>query len=148
VPTGGPSDGGGRSVTPAGDANRHRPFVNRGLSPAVWPPIEQRALDFNGVLAELMLLLGEPVRVEVAAGDEHTRAVLCGELSAVGDATGDYASFVVAEAALTLKQPEFSSGMLSVMLDGDGEELRTVYVVTNGGATIAVARDSLISVSA
>jgi hypothetical protein len=114
---------------------------------ARWPPVEQRALDFNGVLAELMGLLGEPVRVEVAAGDEHTRAVLCGELTAVGDATGEYASFVVAEAALTLKQPEFRQGLLSVMVDDDGEEMRTVYAVTNGGATIAVSRDALISAS-
>lgn len=118
------------------------------MSPAVWPPVEQRALDFNGVLSELMLLLGEPVRVEVAAGDEHTRAVLCGELAAVGDATGEYASFIVAEAALTLKEPEFDRGLLSVMLDDDGQELRTVYTVTSGGATIAVARDTLLSESA
>ena len=115
------------------------------MSPAVWPPLEQRTLDFNGVLAELMLLLGEPVRVEMAAGAEHTRAVLCGELAAVGDATGEYAGFVVAEAALTLKEPEFSGGLLSVMLDDDGEELRTVYLATTGGATIAVTRDSLNS---
>jgi hypothetical protein len=33
--------------------------------------------------------------------------------------------------------------MLSVMLDDDGEELRTVYMATTGGATIAVTRDSL-----
>jgi hypothetical protein len=118
------------------------------LSPAVWPPVEQRALDFNGVLSELMLMLGEPVRFEVAAGDEHTRAVLCGELAAVGDATGEYASFVVAEAALTLKEPEFDAGMLSVMLDDDGRELRTVYVVTKGGGTIALARDALLAGSA
>lgn len=129
---------------PVGGANRRLPFAKPALSPAIWPPVEQRALDFNGVLSELMLLLGEPVRVEVAAGEEHTRAVLCGDLAAVGDATGEYASFVVAEGALTLKQPEFNRGMLSVMLDDDGEELRTVYVVTNGGATIAVARDPLI----
>jgi len=118
------------------------------LGPAVWPPVEQRALDFNGVLGEVMLLLGEQVRIEIAAGGEHTRAVLCGELAAVGDATGDYASFVVAEAALTLKQPEFERGLLSVMLDGDGDELRTVYVVTQSGTTISIARDALISTSA
>jgi hypothetical protein len=117
------------------------------MSPAVWPPVEQRALDFNGVLAELMSLLGEPVRVEIAAGDEHTRAVLCGELAAVGDATGDYASFVVAEAALTLKEPEITGGMLSVMLDDEGEELRTVYVATDRGTLITIARDSLVPAS-
>jgi hypothetical protein len=117
------------------------------LGPAVWPPVEQRTLDFNGVLAELMPLLGEPVRIEISAGEEHTRAVLCGELAAVGDATGDYASFVVAEAALTLKQPEFRHGLLSVMLDGDGDELRTIYLLTQSGATISIARDSLNSAS-
>ena len=132
---------------PAGGANR-RVSAKPRVSPAVWPPVEQRTLDFNGVLSELMLLLGEPVRVEVAAGDEHTRAVLCGELAAVGDATGEYASFIVAEAALTLKEPEFDRGLLSVMLDDDGQELRTVYTVTSGGATIAVARDTLLSESA
>lgn len=116
------------------------------MSPAVWPPIEQRKLDFNGVLAELMSLLGEPVRIEVAAGGEHTRAVLSGELAAVGDATGDYASFVIGEAALTLKQPEFERGVLSVMRDEDGEELRTTYVYTRGGGSISVAPDSLIAV--
>ena len=142
---GGPSAGGGRSVTPV-DAN-HLCFAEMGMSPAVWPPVEQRALDFNGVLAELMSLLGEPVRVEIAAGDEHTRAVLCGELAAVGDATGDYASFVVAEAALTLKEPEITGGMLSVMLDDEGEELRTIYVATDRGALITIARDSLVPAS-
>ncbi len=117
------------------------------MSPAVWPPLEERALDFNGVLAELMALLGERVRVEIGGVGEHTRAVICGELAAVGDATGDYASFVVGDAALTLKQTEFVRGLLSVMVDDGGEELRTVYLVTDGGATIAVARDSLISAS-
>lgn len=115
------------------------------MGPAVWPPIEQRKLDFNGVLGELMSLLGEPVRIEVSAGGEHTRAVLSGNLAAVGDATGDYASFVVGDAALTLKQPEFERGMLSVMLDSDGEEMRTIYLYTHGGGSISVAPDALIA---
>jgi hypothetical protein len=69
------------------------------LGPAVWPPLEERKIDFNGVLAEFMALLGERVRIEVGGIGEHTRAVICGELCAVGDATGAYASFVVGDAA-------------------------------------------------
>jgi hypothetical protein len=114
------------------------------LGPAVWPPLEQRALDFTGVLAELMRLLGKPVRIELAVAAEHTRAVLCGELTAVGDATGAYASFVVGDAALTIKEAEFERGALSVMCDDDDQELRTVYILTRGGATVSVARDVLV----
>ncbi len=114
------------------------------MGPAVWPPLRERELDFNGVLAELMGVLGEPVRVEVGGIGEHTRAVLCGELRAVGDATGAYASFVVGEAAITLKETEFVRGLLSVMTDSDGQELRTVHLVTRNGAAIAVRRDVII----
>ena len=115
------------------------------MGPAVWPPREERTLDFNGVLAELMAFLGERVRIEIGGIGEHTRAVICGELTAVGDATGAYASFVVGDAALTLKDSEFVRGMLSVMEDSDGEELRTVYLVTRNGGTIAICGDALIT---
>jgi len=39
------------------------------LNPAVWPPLEERALDFNGVLGEFMALLGKHVRIERSALD-------------------------------------------------------------------------------
>ena len=115
------------------------------MAPAIWPPLSERALDFNGVLAEFMALLGRRVRIEIGGIGEHTRAVICGELAAVGDATGVYASFVVGDAALTLKQTEFVHGMLSVMEDEDGEELNTVYLVTRNGSTISACRDALVS---
>jgi len=114
------------------------------LNPAVWPPLEERALDFNGVLGEFMALLGKHVRIEIGGIGEHTRAVLCGELTAVGDATGAYASFVVGDAALTLKESEFVHGLLSVMADEAGEELSTVYLVTRKGGTISASRDALL----
>jgi hypothetical protein len=114
------------------------------LNPAVWPPLEERALDFNGVLGEFMALLGDRVRIEIGGIGEHTRAVICGELTAVGDATGAYASFVVGDAALTLKDREFVHGLLSVMTDEDGEELATVYLVTRSGSTISACRDALL----
>jgi hypothetical protein len=117
------------------------------LNPAVWPPLEERALDFNGVLGELMALLGDRVRIEIGGIGEHTRAVICGELTAVGDATGAYASFVVGDAALTLKDSEFVHGLLSVMTDEDGEELSTVYLVTRNGGTISACRDGLAQLS-
>jgi hypothetical protein len=117
------------------------------VNPAIWPPLEERALDFNGVLAEFMGLLGKQVRIEIGAVGEHTRAVICGELTAVGDATGVYAGFVVGDAALTLKETEFVHGMLSVMTDEDGEELNTVYLVTRGGGTISACRDALVGTS-
>ena len=113
------------------------------MNPAVWPPLEERALDFNGVLSEFMGLLGERVRIEIGGVGEHTRAVICGELTAVGDATGAYASFVVGDAALTLKETEFVHGLLSVMADEHGEELSTVYLVTRNGGTISACRDAL-----
>ena len=115
------------------------------MGPAIWPPLEERAIDFNGALGELMALLGERVRVEVGGLGEHTRAVICGELAAVGDATGVYASFVIGDAALTLKETEFTQGMLSVMEDEDGEELHTTYLVTRNGGTISICRDVLVS---
>lgn len=117
--------------------------LTHGLGPAVWPPLEERSIDFNGVLAEFMALLGERVRIEIGGAGEHTRAVLCGELTAVGDATGAYAGFVVGDAALTLKQTEFVHGMLSVMADEAGAEQNTVYVMTRNGATISACRDTL-----
>ena len=116
-----------------------------GLNPAVWPPLSERSLDFNGVLAEFMGMLGKRVRIEVGGLGEHTRAVISGELRAVGDATGAYASFVVGEAALTLKEGEFVHGLLSVMADEDGEELHSVYLVTRNGGTIAVREDANVS---
>jgi len=118
------------------------------LGPAIWPPLAERALDFNGVLAELMAMLGRRVRVEIGGIGEHTRAVICGELAAVGDATGVYASFVIGDAALTLKEPEFARGMVSVMEDAEGEELHTIYLVTRNGGTIAVCRDALVTPTA
>jgi hypothetical protein len=114
------------------------------LGPAIWPPLEERALDFNGVLGEFMGLLGRRVRIEIGGIGEHTRAVICGELTAVGDATGAYASFVVGEAALTLKESEFVHGLLSVMADENGEEMNTVYLVTRNGGTISACRDALV----
>jgi hypothetical protein len=114
------------------------------LGPAVWPPLEERAIDFNGVLSEFMALLGMRVRIEVGGVGEHTRAVICGELTAVGDATGAYASFVVGDAALTLKESEFVHGLLSVMADETGEEMSTVYLVTRKGGTISASRDALL----
>jgi hypothetical protein len=113
------------------------------VNPAVWPPLSERSLDFNGVLAEFMALLGRRVRIEVGGIGEHTRAVITGELRAVGDATGAYASFVVGEAALTLKETEFVRGLLSVMADEEGEELHTVYLVTRNGGTIAAREDAI-----
>jgi len=115
------------------------------LNPAIWPPLEERALDFNGVLAEFMALLGKRVRIEIGGVGEHTRAVICGELTAVGDATGVYASFVVGDAALTLKETEFVHGLLSVMTDEVGDELNTVYLVTRNGGTISACRDALVA---
>ncbi|MGI8462069.1 MAG: hypothetical protein ACR2OC_10605 [Solirubrobacterales bacterium] len=115
------------------------------MGPAIWPPLDERAIDFNGVLAELMGLLGESVRVEIGGIGEHTRAVICGELTAVGDATGAYASFVIGDAALTLKEDEFVRGLLSLMADEAGEELRTVYLVTRNGGTISVTLDALVA---
>jgi hypothetical protein len=91
-----------------------------------------------------MALLGKRVRIEIGGVGEHTRAVICGELTAVGDATGVYASFVVGDAALTLKETEFVNGLLSVMSDEHGEELHTVFLVTRGGGTISAARDALV----
>ncbi len=114
------------------------------MGPAIWPPLEERALDFNGVLGEFMGLLGRRVRIEIGGIGEHTRAVICGELTAVGDATGAYASFVVGEAALTLKESEFVHGLLSVMADENGEEMNTVYLVTRNGGTISACRDALV----
>lgn len=101
-------------------------------------------MDFNGVLVELLPLLGEEVRVEVGSGREHSRAVLCGPLAPVGDATGGYTGFVVGDAALTLKESEFAGGVVSVMLDAEGEELRSVYILTTGGTTVTIARDVLV----
>ena len=92
-----------------------------------------------------MGLLGHRVRVEVGGIGEHTRAVICGELAAVGDATGVYASFVIGDAALTLKQTEFVHGLLSVMEDEDGEELTPSTSSTRNGGTISVCRDALVS---
>ena len=114
------------------------------MGPAIWPPLEERALDFNGVLGEFMALLGKRVRIEIGGVGEHTRAVICGELTAVGDATGAYASFVVGDAALTLKESEFVHGLLSVMADEHGEEMNTVYLVTRNGGTISACQDSLV----
>ena len=114
------------------------------MGPAIWPPLEERTLNFNGVLAELLAFLGERVRIEIGGVGEHTRAVIAGDLHAVGDATGAYASFVVGDAALTLKESEFVRGLLSVMEDADGDELRTVYLVTRNGGTIAICRDALV----
>jgi len=114
------------------------------LNPAIWPPLEERVLDFNGVLGEFMALLGRRVRIEIGGVGEHTRAVICGELTAVGDATGAYASFVVGDAALTLKETEFVHGLLSVMSDELGDELHTVYLVTRNGGTISARRDVLV----
>jgi hypothetical protein len=114
------------------------------LGPAIWPPIEERTLDFTGVLVELLPLLGEEVRVEVGSGREHSRAVLCGSLTPIGDATGGYAGFVIGDAALTLKESEFAGGAVSVMADAEGDELRTVYILTEAGTTISIARDVLV----
>jgi hypothetical protein len=139
-----PSAGGGRSVAHV-DCVHHPGAANGDLGPAIWPPLEERKLDFNGVLAELMPLLGCRVRVEIGGIGEHTRAVICGELAAVGDATGVYASFVVGDAALTLKEPEFVHGLLSVMEDEGGEKLHTVYLVTRNGGTISICRDALVT---
>lgn len=120
------------------------PPLSAAMGPAVWPPLEERRLDFVGVLIELMAMLGEDVKVEVGAAGEHTRAVLSGTLSAVGDATGAYASFVIGDAALTLKEPEFERGLLSVMEDPDGEELHTVNFVTRNGTTVSIRPDALV----
>ncbi len=120
-------------------------FASAAMGPAIWPPLEERALDYNGVLSEMMGLLGHRVRVEVGGLGEHSRAVICGELTAVGDATGAYASFVIGDAALTLKEPEIVHGMLSVMEDESGEELHTVFIVTRNGGTFSVCRDALVA---
>jgi hypothetical protein len=114
------------------------------VGPAVWPPLSERAVDFNGVLAEFMALLGKRVRIEVGGLGEHTRAVITGELRAVGDATGPYASFVVGDSALTLKESEFVHGLLSVMADEEGQELHTIYLVTRNGGTIAAREDAIV----
>ena len=113
------------------------------MRPAIWPPLEERALDYNGVLGEFMGLLGKRVQVEFGGVGEHTRAVICGEFAAVGDATGNYASFVIGDdAALTLKEGEFVHGLLSVMEDAEGERMNTVYVITRNGGTISVHEDA------
>ena len=122
-----------------------RAALTHGLGPAIWPPLEERTLDFNGVLGEFMAMLGKRVRIEIGGSGEHTRAVICGELTAVGDATGVYASFVVGDAALTLKETEFVHGLLSVMADEYGDERATVYLVTRNGGTISASHDALIA---
>lgn len=114
------------------------------MRPAVWPPLEQRTLDFTGVLSALMGLLGESVQVEFGTAGEHTRAVLTGTLTAVGDATSGYASFVIGDSALTFKEVEFRHGALTVIGDIEGGERYTVHVITNGGGSISISEDALI----
>ena len=113
------------------------------MEPAIWPPLEERELpDFTGVLVELLPLLGEQVRIEVSGDGEHTRAVLCGRLTPVGEAATGYAGFVVGDGALTVKEREFERGAVSIMATTDGSELRTVYLTTLGGLSLAIARDA------